>query len=219
MSATRRADLLFVSAWLACLVIFVALAVHVSARTSPGIDLDIARRVQDLPSAFGDVFSVANRAGYGSPLTVITAIALVAFSVRRIPLEGALMLLTLAPRVMNNWLKEVVEAPRPTPDLVEVHRAAGGFAYPSGHVVGTTVVFVLVFVFAERLRLGRLFTLAIQALAVFMVVSVSFARVWAGAHWPSDCLGGYLLAALFLIPVLRLRAGLSRGRDPSPASV
>lgn len=228
MTAALRTDLLLAIAWLACLVVFVALAIHVSARNddvdriSPPVDaieVDIARAVQDLPSALGDVLDAVNRVGYGSPLTLITAVAMIAFCLRRRPLEAALLLLTLAPRILQTSAKVIVQAPRPTADLVDVHRAIGGFAYPSGHVVSTTVVFVLLFVFTGRLRLGRLPTLAIQGVAVFMVVSVSFARVWAGAHWPSDCIGGYLFAALFLIPVLRLHAALSRRTKSSTAAM
>jgi undecaprenyl-diphosphatase len=214
-----KSDALVVAAWLACLVAFVVLALYVASRDGPGLDLDGVRAVQHAPSAFGDVFDVVNRIGYGSPLTLITAVAMVAFCLRRRPLEAALLLMTAAPRILNGWLKELVEAPRPAPDLVQVRHLVGGFAYPSGHVVGTTVVFVLLFAFAGRLSLGRLPTLAIQGIAVFMVVSVSFARVWAGAHWPSDCVGGYLHAALFLIPLLRLRAGLSRRTKASAAVV
>jgi len=215
----HRSDTLLAAAWLACLVLFLALALYVASRGGPGLDLNGVRAVQHAPTALGVVFDVVNRVGYGSPLTLITVVAVIAFSVRRMPLEAALLLATAAPRLLNSWIKELVEAPRPAPDLVQVRHLVEGYAYPSGHVVSTTVVFVLLFAFAGTLRLGRLPTLAIQGIAVFMVVSVSFARVWEGAHWPSDCIGGYLFAALFLIPVLRLHAGLSRRRQTSLTSV
>ena len=215
---SQRSDALLAVAWLACLVAFVALAFYVASRGGPGPDLDGVRAVQHAPAALGDVFDFVNRVGYGSPLTLVTAVAMIGFCLRRRPLEAVLLLMTVPPRIFNSWAKEIVEAPRPAPDLVQVRHLVEGYAYPSGHVVSTTMVFVLLFAFAGRLGLGRLPTLAIQGVAVFMVVSVSFARVWAGAHWPSDCIGGYLFAALFLIPILRLHAGLSSRGEPSPTS-
>jgi membrane-associated phospholipid phosphatase len=74
------------------------------------------------------------------------------------------------------------------------------FGFPSGHVVGTTVVFGLTFLLAGRFFRDGAFVLATRAVCAFMVVSVGPARVWSGAHWPTDVLGGYLLALIFLIP-------------------
>ncbi len=215
----QRSDALLAAAWLACLVAFVALALYVASRSGPGLDLDGIRAVQHSPYLLGDVFDVISLIGGGWPLTAITAVAVAAFWARGHTPEAALLAMTVVPRVLQSWVKEIVEAPRPAQDLVQVRHLVESYAYPSGHVVATAAVFVLLFVFANRLRLSPAATLAIRGVAVVMVGGIGFARVWAGAHWPSDCIGGYLFAALFLIPILRLHAGLSRRGGASRTSI
>ncbi len=91
--------------------------------------------------------------------------------------------------------------------------APASFSYPSGHVVGTTVLFVLAFVFAPRLSQRREVVIAVRAISVFMVAVIGVARIWSGAHWPTDVLGGYLLALVFLIPGLAVHRHLqARGQ-------
>jgi undecaprenyl-diphosphatase len=197
--------------WLACLVAFVALGVYGAQRDSPGVDLDIARAVQDLPGALGHWFDALNWSGSGWPVSVLALGVAGAFLARARPLEAVLLALNFAARGTQALMKEVFGAPRPLPGQVHVGQTIGSFSYPSGHVVGTTVFFILLFVFVPRLRLGNGLTRLVQAACVAIVLSMPFARVWAGAHWPSDVLGGYLFAALWLLPILRFYPAL-RGR-------
>jgi undecaprenyl-diphosphatase len=60
----------------------------------------------------------------------------------------------------------------------------------------------LIFVIAPRFSDSRYVVFAIRAVCLFFVATVGLARVWLGAHWPSDTLGGYIYASLFLIPAL-----------------
>lgn len=211
-----KTDAALILAWLASLAVFVALAIYVGSRDTPGIDLDIAKAVQDLPTALGPAFDVANWLGGDLPLTLLTLALLFIFFQWRYRLEALLLGLTLVPRLLNALIKEVVESPRPTSDQLAVSDTVRSFAYPSGHAVGTTVVFVLLFVFAPRLGLDIRLQRLVQAFSVFMVLAIGLARIWAGVHWPSDVTGGYLLALLWLIPALRFYA-LKRSRVSSDA--
>jgi len=205
-----RQDFILAIAWLACLVAFVTLGIYVGGRGGPGIDLDIARAVQDLPGAPGPFFDAVNWLGGGWPVTLIALGAAAAFLARRLRLETALLALSFAARGTQALMKEVFAAPRPLPGQVDVSQSVGSFAYPSGHVVGTAVFFTLLLVFAPRLGLSGPLTRVVQTVCLVMVLSMPLARVWAGVHWPSDVLGGYLFAALWLIPILRFYPSLRR---------
>src|SRR5258708_30159993 len=97
------------------------------------------------------------------------------------------------PSLLANEIKVMPARHRPTPDLVHIVTPAPGFSYPSGHAVFFTwISFMLAFSIAPRIRPGyRWITWVAAAVAI---VLGCMARVWAGAHWPSDVIGGVLLA-------------------------
>jgi undecaprenyl-diphosphatase len=199
-----KTDTLLAMAWLLCLAGFVALGVYVAGRDSPGVDLDVATAIQDLPDAFDPLFDGSNWLGAGWPLTVVTLGVGLVFIQRGAVFEAILINLTQFPRVINGAVKDLFEAPRPSPTQIDVSAFLDSFGFPSGHVLGTTLVFVMLFIFASRLGLEERQTRLVQGFAVLMTAGVGLARVWTGAHWPSDVAGGYLFAALWLIAALRV---------------
>ena len=67
-----------------------------------------------------------------------------------------------------------------------------GYSYPSGHAVFFTwLCFMLAASFAPRVRpRWRRLLWIVAGLAILLAC---IGRVWAGAHWPTDVLGGFLL--------------------------
>ena len=110
------------------------------------------------------------------------------------------MLLTLGPRVLNSAVKDAVARPRPSPDLIHVVQHDSGYGFPSGHTVGTAVLFGTLFLIMPTAVPWRPARWLLQLGCLMLIVSAGPARVYVGVHWPSDALGSYLLALLFLIP-------------------
>jgi membrane-associated phospholipid phosphatase len=199
----QRVSLKVIAAvWLALLLSFVSLALRASTREILQLDVTLERWVQSLPDVGGDVFSLANWLGNGPALSVIALLVAAVLIYRRDLPAAALMLLTYVPRMFNDLTKLLVSEPRPSATLVRVEYPHDNLSFPSGHVVGVTVTLVLLFVLAPRLSASRPVVVAIQAFCVFFVVTVSLARMWVGAHWPTDTLGAYIYSSLFLIPAL-----------------
>lgn len=84
--------------------------------------------------------------------------------------------------------------------------AAGGLAYPSADAMLAVLIFGLgTLMLTWTIRSARLRAAAL-ALAASFVVIASVARVYLGAHWPSDVLGGVLAGiacAAFFVRALR----------------
>lgn len=108
----------------------------------------------------------------------------------------------------NDLLKEVVGIPRPTPEQVAVLAHETSLSFPSGHAQGATAVWGYL---AARLR--RPWAWGVAAWVVFLV---GLSRVYLGAHYPQDVVGGFLLGALSLIFFLLAEGWLRRRGRPLP---
>jgi membrane-associated phospholipid phosphatase len=99
-------------------------------------------------------------------------------------------------------LQFAVHRPRPPAGLVHVLRHPPGYSYPSGHAVFYTwALAVLVLALAARRPRLALFAAPLAALLLMVVL---LGRIYAGEHWPSDCLAGLLLGGGWTLAALGL---------------
>ena len=99
--------------------------------------------------------------------------------------------------LLNLELKHYFERARPA--LAEALRQAHGYSFPSGHAMGSTVVFgALAYLATRVLTLWRWRSAAI-ALACTLVCSVALSRVYLGVHWISDIAAGISAGGLWVV--------------------
>lgn len=131
-------------------------------------------------------------AGIGQVVLGVVAIVALFIFERR---AGWLMLIGSISSLLDNIIKLLVSRQRPPADLVHILNLnpTSGFSYPSGHAVFFTwMSFMIAVSIAPKIRPALRPILWI--LAAMVIVLTCIARVWAGEHWPSDVLGGLLLA-------------------------
>ena len=105
---------------------------------------------------------------------------------------GYLMMISALSSLFDNLIKIGMARPRPSVDLVHILVPASGWSYPSGHVVFFTWASTMV-AFALAPKMNKRGRVVLWSLAGVVIVLTMLARVWAGDHWPSDVLGGFLL--------------------------
>ena len=127
--------------------------------------------------------------------TVVVIAGVLAARTRRgwWPLVFAAVVL-LSGQLVRLVLNRGVARARPPHDLWLMH--AGGYSFPSGH----TTTAALAYLIAASLLALRWpnFRIAGFAIAGLCALAVGLSRVYLGVHWPTDVLGGWLLAGTWL---------------------
>jgi membrane-associated phospholipid phosphatase len=182
--------------WLgpAALVVFVLFAIDaflVIANDVLPLDVPIATFIQQLN--WGPVVYPMEliNATAGIWQVVVGAIAVAALFLfeRR---AGWLMLIGSLSSLLDNLIKLAISRQRPPADLVHILSPTTGFSFPSGHAVFFTWMSFMIAVSLAP-KLGPVLRPLLWIGAIAVIVLTCLARVWAGAHWPSDVIGGVLL--------------------------
>ena len=200
---------------------FGLLLLLVRGRWAPltGFDQSVADGINGVVQPFVGVLNGISRLG-GRPfmfwLVVLTVLLLLIR--RRTHLALYLVVTGLGALVLDPSLKTLVGRVRP---IVETPVAsAPGNSFPSGHALGSMVVYgalALVFLPAVPPRWRKLF-LGVLGLTVLLI---GFSRVALGVHFVSDVLGGWLLGIAWLgvtAYAFRAHSPLRAGLEPSAAT-
>ena len=139
------------------------------------------------------------------PITIVVLFIFGGDTGKRAAIIMALVMITLIP--IGILSKEIVARPRPFIPNTEVILAADSqYAYPSGHSMIVAAVATVALAELYRNSSARMKAVAI-ALALEASV-VCFSRIYVGAHYPLDVLGGILLGGgmslLFLSQATRI---------------
>ena len=138
--------------WTLSVVLAVALAALIAIVSNSGvlsIDLDVARRIQEIDSPgwvaflnFGE--GLTNLRGGLLGCAVLTA----GFWFRGLPAATVTIVIAPAIWVPKQLIEDFVARPRPTVDLVEITQTAEGFSFPSGHVTAGVAVYGMLAIIA-----------------------------------------------------------------------
>lgn len=143
--------------------------------------------------------------------SVFVAIVL-ALWLGRLRVEAILLVLAQNLYFVQLSVKQIVQRPRPTADLISIYEISDGFAFPSTHTtMGVALYGTLVIIALARLERGQLRNVVVLASCVILILA-TISRPTLGAHWPSDAVGSLLLGGVWMLMITKLYVGM---RQPS----
>jgi len=148
------------------------------------------------------------------PLLVIVSGSV--FVARRSWRPAAMLALTVGGAILLEAIvRGAVDRARPPAELWIGHYS--GAAFPSGHAAQAVAFYGVLALIASSGRAPRQRALLWSAAAVLALV-VGASRLYLGAHWLTDVLGGYALGGAWLILVMAIFLLAARDRASPAAS-
>lgn len=180
---------------------FVALTALILAFPQSVVDTEFSEEIQEHRHPWLDMMmkgiSLAGTFPYSFGMVTLTAIL---FLVSKLKKEALFVCLTGASWLVSSSLKILIDRPRPTEDVVTVIEKANRQSFPSGHVLFYVVFFGFMALLMYHLKhLPKKLRLSVGCIALFMIFTVPLSRIYLGAHWFTDVIGGFLVGMLCLI--------------------
>lgn len=187
---------------LASAVFFVRLGVEVNEHELDSFDIAIQKWVDSFRGSLDRSMVLLTRGGGFLPMTALTAGILGVLVIQKRPREARHLLVSSAGcLLLNVLLKLVFHRARPSAELPYLLPRPTSLSFPSGHTMGSAGVIGSLIVIVRVLRPPRRVWISSAVVGGGVIVGVAASRVYLGAHYPSDVLGGLLAAASWLSAV------------------
>jgi len=188
---------------LLAIICLLLLTIFVNNHPVPTFDLQISLFVQKHHSEVLDKImlgiSLFGELPYSLIVVVLVALLFYMFSYKR---EAYFVFSILLSGLLILGVKNLVNRPRPTEfyvRLVEINRFQ---SFPSGHVMSYILFFGFMMVLMRKLKTIPLLTRKIISYtSAFFILTIAFSRIYLGAHWFSDTVGGFILGLICLFPL------------------
>lgn len=122
--------------------------------------------------------------------------------------EALFIVLTGLSGFISHSLKIIIDRPRPTDSVVRIIEVAKNQSFPSGHVLFYVVFFGFLAVLMNQLAsIYKPVRFTVSTVCMFFIFTIPLSRIYLGAHWFTDVLGGFMIGilALFVLSYFYLR--------------
>lgn len=205
-------------AWPTLAIVFVLLALYGAYVGQTEAEIAATRWIQDTtPAPLHTLADFMTFVGH-SPVYPLTAlVACAALLAARRPSLALMLLAATALRASSVLFKDLVDRPRPSPAFIDVATRIDNPSFPSGHVLGATLLYGFLVYAVEIAVPINWIKRTLQAGLIAMIGLMGFARVELGEHWPTDVIGGWAVGILILLALFRIHQRIEGTPVPGSA--
>ena len=136
------------------------------------------------------IFSIVTQLGSPVVNVLIGVVALFLVYKRQYPLLITWLAANLGGKILEFIIKNTVHRTRPAFGAEFLRTVS--YSFPSGHTMGSTICYLmLAYMIAMRPGASRNLRYVAYALAILVVCTVAFSRLYLQVHYPTDVMGGF----------------------------
>ena len=188
---------------------FIVLTILINMFPQSVVDREFSEEVQEYQQpTLNATMKIVSSVGvfpYSFIMVIVTALIFLLFKFKK---EALYICFTGVSGLVSTALKIMVNRPRPTEDMVRIIEKAKNQSFPSGHVLFYVLFFGFLALLMYHLKqIPKYLRFVIGGIAAFLILTVPLSRVYLGAHWFTDVLGGFMLGmfCLLILSYLYLR--------------
>ncbi|MBC7653811.1 MAG: phosphatase PAP2 family protein [Oligoflexus sp.] len=179
---------------------FIILTILVLIFPSSWVDLEFSEELQEYHNPILD-FTMKAISWFGlmySSIIIVLGSAILLFLVKK-RRAAYFCFSTLLISLITYSIKVLINRPRPGKDLVRIIVDVQHQSFPSGHVSFYIAFFgFIAFILHHHKWLTRIARNVIICFCLVLILTIPVSRIYLGAHWFTDVLGGFLLGTAFL---------------------
>ncbi|MEO6980562.1 MAG: phosphatase PAP2 family protein [Mucilaginibacter sp.] len=180
---------------------FILLTTFVLLDPLSKIDREFSEEIQEHHHLLVDqLMKCISAFGYMPASAILVGATALLFLLSGYKREALFVVLGSLSGLISTLVKLLVNRPRPAAPLVLVLEKTQQQSFPSGHVLFYVVFFGFLVLLMYQLKdLHKILRISIAVFSILLIFSVPLSRIYLGAHWFTDVLGGFLLGLLSLI--------------------
>lgn len=179
---------------------FLALSLFIARFPTTLLDEHFSEKIQSYQNpTLSTIMELISWFGYSPGSIIMVALASLGFLLFKYKREALFMLFTAFAGLVSTIFKVMVNRPRPSEPLVHVFKKASQQSFPSGHVLFYIVYFGMLTLLMIQLKdIPKIIRVIISVISLFLIFTIPFSRIYLGAHWFTDVVGGALMGIVCL---------------------
>jgi undecaprenyl-diphosphatase len=197
---------------------FIVLTILVHLFPISAIDLKFSEEIQEHQNPFIDeVMYLISTPGYMPESAIMVGVTSLVFFLFKYKKAALFVLFTAISGLISTLVKALINRPRPAKNLVRIIHETTQQSFPSGHMLFYVVFFgFLILLMFQLENVPKVVRYLVGLISAFFIFTIPFSRIYLGAHWFTDVLGGFLLGlpCLYLLSWLYLRKRANKQDAP-----